>query len=192
MKRVVVVASGETERHALPSLLGHLLSENISVGPVLFPPRNGSMSADTVKKIVQASYWSADPKPDKFVVLVDADGGDPLRTAAELESRVSGKCNVPTPILVTAAKWHLEAWFFADSAGLRAYLGRDLGKIDTTRSDDIQNPKLHLKDLLGHRLYTRFIAGEIASTLSASRIVETSPSFARLQAIVRNGPATPG
>jgi len=187
VKRVVVIASGETERKALPSLLAHLAEESILLSDVRTPPHHRKLDAPMAARLVAAAHWSSIPRPDKFVVLVDADGQDPLAIAPAMQRELAGLCQVISiPILVTAAKWHLEAWFFADGPGLRAFLARDLGNVDGSNPDAIANPKAHLKNLFA-QTYTARIAGLIAGALSAVAIRQTSPSFRRFEAAIRNG-----
>jgi hypothetical protein len=88
-------------------------------------------------------------------------------------------------VCFAAAKWHLEAWFFADSQSLRAFLGRDLGAVDASRPDGISDPKRHLIRLLDG-IYSTQVAGEIAASLQP-REVRRSPSFCRFEAAMRNG-----
>ncbi|MGV8039051.1 MAG: hypothetical protein AB2L07_02895 [Thermoanaerobaculaceae bacterium] len=103
--------------------------------------------------------------PDKIVVLVDADGRTPEEAVAALDGLEGRLRDIPVKVLVTAAKWHLEAWFFADGKALREYLGgRNLGSVDASHPDAIHNPKAHLKNLLG-RPYTAATAEEIAGRL---------------------------
>lgn len=47
----------------------------------------------------------------------------------------------------------------------------------SSKPDEIQNPKLHLKNLLGDRVYTVVISEEIAKRLNAQTIAQRSPSF---------------
>jgi hypothetical protein len=88
--------------------------------------------------------------------------------------------------MVTAAKWHLEAWFIADGESLCGYLGRRLGSVDHTRPDEIVNPKLHLQNLL-EAMYTARIAEEIAEQLDPERIASRSPSFRDFDSALQNG-----
>ncbi|HSN99871.1 MAG TPA: DUF4276 family protein [Candidatus Nanopelagicales bacterium] len=194
-KRVIVIASGETERKALPHLLAHLREEGIQVtaDDIRTPPRSGLITGEMACKLILSAWnetrWS-DP-PSKFVVLQDADARDP-RAIVEQLTQDLGRTRaqeVPVPILIAAAKWHLEAWFFADAAGLRAHLGRDLGSIDPSRPDEIINPKLHLKQILAGTTYTARVAEEIARKLSPERARSRSPSFAHFEQCVRNGPS---
>lgn len=190
-KRVVIIASGETERMALPHLLRHLEAEGVTIlEPIRTPPRDRPITSDMATSLVLAAWYSMDPRPDKFVVLIDADGKDPQAVATMLEERLRGtKCqSIPVPIKVIAAKWHLEAWFWADPFGLRDYLGRDLGSVDTSDPDAIPSPKHCLKQLLDD-LYTARVAGEIAQKISASEISKRSRSFALFEQAVRNGAA---
>jgi hypothetical protein len=184
---IVVIASGETGRAALPVLVEHLGAEGITLsGSVRTPPRHRQLHADEVAWLVKAAHFSSNPRPDGFVVLIDADPRDPIAVASALQSELVPLCSgLAVPMLVTAAKWHLEAWFFADAPGLRAFVGRDLGAVDASKPDDIDNPKLHLKNLLG-RTYTARVAGDIARALSVSG-VRASPSYRRFEAALRNG-----
>jgi hypothetical protein len=188
-KRVVIIASGETERMALPHLLRHLEAEKVTIlEPIRTPPRDRPITSDMATSLVLSAWHSTDPRPDKFVILVDADGKDPQAVAATLAERLGGtKCQqIPVPIKVIAAKWHLEAWFWADPLGLRDYLGRDLGKVDTSDPDAIPSPKNSLKQLLDD-VYTARVAGEIAQKISAIEVSKRSRSFSLFEQAVRNG-----
>ena len=90
------------------------------------------------------------------------------------------------------AQWHLEAWYFADEAAIRGYLGRNPGSVDTSQPDMIQNPKLHLKALLGDRLSTSVISEEIARQLNPEIIAQRRESFRKFLGSVRNGNAPLG
>lgn len=194
-KRVIVIASGETERRSLPHLAAHLQAEDISVTDVRIPPGNRPLTIEMVEKLLKAAWYekALDP-PDKFVVLMDADGKTPedvLRPFREqLPGRIGAKIQVS--IQFACAQWHLEAWYFADVMGLRAYLERAPGNIDTSKPDEIQNPKLQLKHLLGDRIYTAVISEEIAKKLNARTIDQRSPSFRGFLEAVRNGNLAPG
>ncbi len=187
----MIVASGETERRALPHLLAWLREEGVELAGVRIPTRNRSLTVEMVTKLVRAAWFSmvgTALQPDKLVVLADADGHDPedvLRPLQEeLPPRLEG---VGAPCLLACAQWHLEAWYFADAAGLRTHLERDLGAVDTSRPDAIRNPKQHLRGLLGDRLYTARRSEEIARGLDGRVIARRSPSFASFVERVRNG-----
>lgn len=189
-KDVVVIASGETERRSLPHLVAHLQAEDIAVVEVRIPPGGKAINVEMAEKLVKASWFAriADP-PDKFVVLVDSDDKAPddvLRPFREqLRDRLGA--NIDAQVQFACAQWHLEAWYFADISGLRGYLGRDPGSVDTSKPDEIRNPKLHLRQLLGDRIYTAVISEEIARTLNPQTIAGRSPSFHRFLEAVRNG-----
>lgn len=195
-KQVIVIASGETERRSLPHLLAHLHAEDIMVIEVRRPDGSKALSVEMAEKLVKAAWWAptGNGTPDKFVILVDADGKDPqqvLRPFREqLPSRLGPK--ITASLQFACAQWHLEAWYFADVTGLRGYLGRDLGSVDTSKPDEIQNPKLHLKNLLGDRIYTAVISEEIAKKLNAQTIAGRSPSFHEFVEAVRNGDLAEG
>ena len=188
-KRVVVIASGPTERSALPHLLAHLETEGIAVD-IRIPDRHRQLKPGTVRPIIySALYDSGDGPPDKFVVLVDTDGksaDEALRPIRQiLQNATAGPQSVG--ILYAYAQWHLEAWYFADYRNLRDYLGRNLGSVDATQPDRIQNPKHHLQQLLGAVSYTTEVSEKIARMLDAQTIAQRSPSFAGFLAAVRNG-----
>ncbi|HQU46894.1 MAG TPA: hypothetical protein PK867_29085, partial [Pirellulales bacterium] len=131
-KVVVVIASGETERRSLPHLVAHLQEEDISVVEVRIPPGGKALNVEMAEKLLKASWFErvAAP-PDKFVVLVDTDGrtqDEVLRPFREqLPGRIGPKINAQ--LQLACAQWHLESWYFADSLGLREYLGRDLVQV---------------------------------------------------------------
>ena len=193
-KHVIVVASGETERRSLPHLVAHLLAEDIFVAEIRVPPRSRALNVEMAEKLVKAAWYEnvIDP-PDKFVVLVDLDGKAPDEVLRPLQEQLPVRLGpkIQATIQYAYAQWHLEAWYFADVAGLRTYLGRDLGHVDTSQPDDILNPKLHLNQLLGERAYTAVISEEIAKSLNAKTIVQRSPSFHGFLDAVRNGEVAP-
>jgi hypothetical protein len=189
-KCVVVIASGETERRSIPHLVAHLQVEGIAVVEVRIPPGGKALNVEMAERLLKASWFEriAAP-PDKFVLLVDTDGEawddvvGPFRE--QLPARVGAK--IGAQIQFACAEWHLEAWYFADISGLRAYLGRAPGSVDTSKPDEIRNPKLHLKNLLAERAYTAVISEEIAKKLDVQTIDQRSPSFHGFLEAVRNG-----
>lgn len=188
-KRVVVVASGETERRALPHLLAHLEADGVTLVDVRIPPRNLPLKPDMGEKLIKAAWFSSlHEPPDKFVVLVDIDHGDPVAVLEPFKETLPSRLgNVSADVLYACAHRRLEAWYFADSHGLRTYLARPLGSVDLARPDQIENPKLHLKHLLGSRVYTARVSEAIARTLNPDQIARQSPSFDGFIKAVVNG-----
>ena len=191
-KRVVVIASGETERRAIPHLVQHLQDRDVELSSVAIPSNNRDLNADMAAKLIASEWFSATLRPSKFVILVDADGKDPdeiLQPFREsLPSRLPRGLS-PGAVLYVCAQWHLEAWYFADADNLRDYLERPLGSVDTSSPDAIQNPKLRLKNLLADKFYTARVSEEIAKRLDARAIIRRSPSFRTFITAVENGPA---
>ena len=190
-KRVVVIASGETERRSLPFLLAHLSAEGVTVEDVRIPPRHRAITVDVAEKIIRSVWFERanDQRPRKFVVLLDTDTLLPEAVLKPIRATLPSRLgDIDASIHFAYAQRHLEAWYFADAKGLRQYLsGRDLGNIDPSQPDAIGNPKLHLKYLLGFRPYTAIVSQEIASRLDAAAITQRSPSFRGFVAAVRNG-----
>lgn len=188
-KRVVVVASGVTERTALPSLTRHLASEGIEVDEVLFPRGHGPIDVANTAKLIRSVWFGRveQERPDKFVVLVDTDREQPEAALEPLSGLRGHLGDIRANIRFAYAQPHLEAWFFADAKGLRKYLGRALGAVDSSKPDTIENPKLRLKHLLDSKLYTSLVSQEIAAVLDVATIEERSPSFRGFVAAVRNG-----
>jgi len=190
-KRVAIIASGETERRSLPHLLSHLCIEGIDVIEVRIPPGHRALNMEMADRLIKATWYERiSAPPDKFVILVDIDGKDPNDVLdpfrKELPARIAPKINAS--LQFAYAQWHLEAWYFADGMGLRQYFdGSNLGSVDTSAPDQIQNPKLHLKHLLGQRAYTAVVSEEIAKALKADRISQRSASFQGFLKAVRNG-----
>ena len=186
-KRVAVIASGETERQALPALTRELVAEGTVVTSVLKPPRQQALRLELVRKLIVSEWFANRSKPpDKFVILIDTDHKPSEAVRRPLLPLASQVPEVTVPILVACAVPHLESWFFADEQGLRQFLGRDLGAVDASSPDSIRNPKLHLSHLLG-RPYTAQAAGRIAAALAPSAIHARSPSFRSFEAALRNG-----
>ena len=189
-KRVVVIASGETERRSLPLLTGHLDEQGIVVEDVRIPPGHRAINTAIAEKLVRSVWFERedDARPDKFVVLLDTDGASPNDVIAPIRDGLLHRLrDIGTSIQFAVAQRHLEAWYFADAGGLRRYLGRDLGSVDPSRPDAIENPKLHLKHLLGSRPYTSLVSQAIATELDAITIAQRSPSFRGFVAAVKNG-----
>ena len=194
-KRVVVLASGETERRALPHLVRHLADQGVVVDSIRIPPRHRRLDVFMAERLIKTVWYEdANARPRKFVVLVDADYSAPNEVLApiqaELPDRV-GDIATEAHIQVAYAQQHLEAWYFADSQNLREFIGRDVGNVDASRPDRISNPKNHLKNLLAQRVYTAGVSEEIASRLSTSRISERSPSFRSFISALLNGDGRP-
>ena len=125
-KRVVVIASGETERKALPLLLRHLADQGIVIADVRIPPGHRPIRVDVAEKIVKSVWFERpDARPGKFVVLVDTDGKCPDEVLAPIRNQLPARLrDIPADLQFAHAQQHLEAWYFADSKGLRSYLAR--------------------------------------------------------------------
>lgn len=188
-KRVIIIASGETGRRALPHLAQHLQDHSISVDEVRIPPRNRALDAQMAENLIKAAWYeSLDAPPDKFVLLFDLDGADPEAALEPFRSRLSGlRGGISADVICAYAQEHLEAWYFANAEQLREFLGRALGEVDTSRPGEIQNPNLHLRHLLGERVYTARVSEEIAKTLDAGKIAGRSPSFKKFVEAIANG-----
>ena len=136
-----------------------------------------------------AWYGSTADRPDKFVVLLDTDGKAPDEVLAPFREGIPARLGdeIGAEVLYAYAQWHLEAWYFGDAANLRGFLGGSLGSVDSSTPDEIQNPKLHLRNVLGDRVYTARVSEEIAERMNAATIAQRSPSFQGFLEAVANG-----
>ena len=130
------------------------------------------------EKLIKAAWYaSLDAPPDKFVVVMDVDDADPTEVLEPMQTQLPKRVReVGADVLCAYAQAHLEAWYFADADNLRNFLGRGPGHVDTSKPDEISNPKLQLRQLLGERVYTARVSAEIAEGLDARTIAERSPS----------------
>ena len=190
-RNVIVLASGETERRSLPHLVAHLQKHGTVVGEVRTAP-NGALNRRVAEKLIKAAWYeNIHSPPQKIVLLVDVDGKSPGEVVDSLREHLNSVLprDVRMRLLYAYAQWHLEAWYFADAANLQGYLKRHLGSVDTSNPDEIQNPKLHLKQLLDPHVYTARVAEQIARALDAETISHTSPSFKGFVQALLNGVA---
>lgn len=189
-KHVILIASGETERRALPLLVRYLQDQGVVAEDVRIPPRNRALDVEMAAKLIKSAWYEnlAAP-PDKFVVVVDVDRADPARALAAMRSQLPARVReIEADVLYAYAQAHLEAWYFADVENLRNCIGRAPGRVDTSMPDEMDNPKLQLRHLLG-RVYTAPVSAEIAGSLDAATIAQRSPSFRAFVAAVLNGSA---
>ena len=142
-----------------------------------------------MERLIKAAWYERpEARPHKFVVILDLDGSDPEDVLPPVREQLSERLReVTADVLYAYAQEHLEAWYFANAENLRDYLGRALGRVDTSKPDEIRNPKLHLKSLLGDRVYTARLSQEIARALDAPTIAQRSPSFKTFVDAVMNG-----
>ena len=190
-KRVIVVASGETERRALPHLLADMNRQGVTLDEVRIPPGNRSLSPKVCESIIKATWYerlNTPSVPDKFVIVLDSDKRNPQDVIGEVRDNLVGRLTqVKATIQYAFACQHLEAWYFGDAINLRKFLGRALGNIDESKPDDIENPKRHLKNLLGRRVYTAQLSEEIAQALDTKVMSDRSPSFRGFREALANG-----
>ena len=141
------------------------------------------------EKIIKSIWYeNLGEAPDKIVLLVDVDMKSPDEVVPRMREALSPRLpnEIKTRMQYAHAQQHLEAWYFADGGNLRGYLKRDLGNVDDSRPDEIENPKLHLKNILG-QVYTARVSEEIARALDTETIARRSPSFRCFLDALRNG-----
>jgi hypothetical protein len=56
-KQVVVIASGETERRALPHLVRHLEADGVTLVDVRIPPGNKALNVEMAEKLVKSAWY---------------------------------------------------------------------------------------------------------------------------------------
>ena len=176
----------------MPHLLGHLAERGIVVDDVRIPPAHRPIDADMAEKLIRSVWFERldNARPDKFVVLLDADRKRPDAALAPIRATLPARLgDIHADVQFACAQQHLEAWYFADAKGLARHLGRDLSSVDASQPDAIENPKRHLKHLLGSRPYASLASQAIAAGLNAAAIADRSPSFRGFVTAVENGGA---
>lgn len=115
-KRVIVIASGETERRAIPHLVEHLKNRGIVIDGVRIPPRQRPLDIGMVEKLIKAAWYESLHAPlDKFVILIDVDHADPRTATAPFPECISRQLRgIAAPMKVAYAQQHLESRYFAD------------------------------------------------------------------------------
>ena len=173
----------------MPHLVAHLQKQGTSVVDVRISP-NGALNRKVAEKLIKAAWYdNIHCPPQKIVLLIDVDGKSPAESVESLKEQLDPRLppEIQVRLLYAYAQWHLEAWYFADVTNLRIYLNRDLGSVDTSNPDEIENPKLHLKQLLAPQLYTARVSEEISRALDAENIARRSSSFRGFLEAVLNG-----
>ena len=188
----MVIASGETERRAIPCLVEHLRDQGISVDEIRVPPHNRPLDVEMAEKLIKAVWYeNLNSPPDKLVLLVDVDRAVPEDVLDLIRRQLPQRLGpeIGTRLQYAYAQWHLEAWYFADIRNLRSYLGESPGLLDTSLPDEIENPKRRLQALLrrANRVYTARVSEEIARHMHAPTIAQRSPSFRGFLEAVMNG-----
>ena len=171
-------------------MLAHLKDHGVVADDVRITPRNGTLNVRMAERLIKAAWYEdAGSPPDKVVVLVDVDAKTPTEVLRPFEQDLPRRlgADIGARVLCEYAQWHLEAWYFGDATNLRAYLGRSVGSVDTSKPDKIENPKGHLKQMLSDRVYTARVSEEIASALHGPTIADRSPSFRGLVDATLNG-----
>ncbi len=123
-KRVLVIASGQTELNALPRLLAHLSEEGITID-VRIPDRHRKIAPNVVAPIIySALHDSENGPPDKYVVLVDTDGrtaAETLRPVQEGLQRTSVSRYVEN-LQYAYAQWHLVKLGILPTPGISGFI----------------------------------------------------------------------
>ena len=153
------------------------------------PPRHSALTPSTAASLIKAAWYSnLHQPPSKFVVLLDTDHAEPSKVVEPFRQQLPSQLpNIDATVMYAYAEHHLEAWYFADPERLQGYLGRNLGSVNVQRPDELDNPKLHLKHLLGERVYTARVSEAIAAGLVPDTIAQRSPSFAGFVEACLNG-----
>ena len=170
----------------------------ITVGEIRIPRRNRELNVRMAERLIKAAwYGNSDAPPDKFVVLIDTDGKAPDNVIGPFKERLPGRLggDIGAAVQFAYAQRHLEAWYFADAANLRRYLGgMALGNVDPSKPDAIQNPKLQLKNLTWHVVSIPPASAEeiarLSSTLGPSSSAAPASKYSR-DAVI-NGDFRPG
>ena len=68
-KQVVVIASGETERRALPHLVSHLNEQEIILRSIIVPPRHRDLNPHLAIQLIQSEFYGPEDPPAEIRYL---------------------------------------------------------------------------------------------------------------------------
>ena len=103
-KRVIVVASGDTEGRSLPHLVSHLQDQDVFVVGIRIPPGNGALNVSMAERLIKAAWYEslATAPPDKFVILVDLDKKAPDDVLGPLQDEIPRRLGNEVTARITA------------------------------------------------------------------------------------------
>jgi hypothetical protein len=116
-------------------------------------------------------------KPERVLVISDADGERPDTLIDSIRTRVAGRYPFPvTPIVIVQM---LEAWLLVDPTALNRVAGI---KRSFPRPERIRNPKRELQRLFGGRAaYTPEVALRLAQQVDLELLANRCPQFYALR-----------
>jgi Mor family transcriptional regulator len=127
---------------------------------------------------------------DMAIVVVDADGKDPVEVEARMQAKIEGR-NYPFPLNVRlfAVPQAMDAWLLADIAAISAAARRRGGNPITRTYDNpevLLDPKEWLRKLLtDHKVtYTAELCREIAREIDLKILSQRCPRFRHFAQLV--------
>jgi Mor family transcriptional regulator len=127
---------------------------------------------------------------DMAIVIVDADGKDPLEVEAKMQEKIQGR-SFPFPLNVRfyAVPQAMDTWLLADASAINAAVQRRGGKPVTKSHDDpegLPHPKEWLRKLLTdhHAAYTAELCREIAQTIDLQMLSQKCRRFSAFAELV--------
>ncbi len=177
-----IIVEGDYDSAVYDAIIRRLASPDAHIKPL---PCEGK--ANVMKKfpgLLSTFKYEIGGNPvDMAIVIVDADGKDPLEVEAKMQEKIQGR-NYPFPLNVRfyAVPQAMDTWLLADASAINAAVQRRGGKPVTKSHDDpegLPHPKEWLRKLLtDHKAtYTAELCREIARETDLQVLSERCPRF---------------
>lgn len=182
-----IIVEGEYDSSAYQAFIRKITSHEVKIVPSLCDGKPNLMRK--FPGLLEAfKYQLAGVPIDIAVVIVDADGQDPLGTERAMRSKIADR-HYPFEVHCYAVQNAMEAWLLADARAINDVTQRRAGKVVARTHDTPQNlldPKPVLRKLLEEKrvAYTSAVAAEIAGASDPQVIVQKCPRFRQFAELI--------
>ena len=177
-----IIVEGDYDSVVYQALIRRLALPDAHIRPL---PCEGK--ANVMKKfpgLLSTLKYEIDGGPvDMAVVIVDADGKDPVEVEAGMQEKIQGR-NYPFPLNVRffAVPQAMDTWLLADANAISEAVVRRGGQRVTKshdRPEDLSRPKEWLRKLLTdhNASYTSVLCREIAEVVDLELLAQRCPRF---------------
>jgi len=177
-----IIVEGDYDSAVYDALIRRLTSPDVYIKPL---PCEGK--PNVMKKfpgLLSAFKYEIGGNPvDMAIVIVDADGKDPIEVEAKMQEKIQDR-TYPFPLKVRcyAVPQAMDTWLLADASAIDIAVRRRGGKAVTKSHDhpeDLPHPKEWLRKLLTdhNATYTAALCREIARETDLQLLSDRCPRF---------------